>query len=150
MPRTIAQYKGADKRTVGQKQEDFINSFCELANITKSAKASRIGRRTVYDWLETDKDFKIKFKKARKVAIGVLEDEAHRRAVEGIDKPVFYKGKRVRAKVKEYSDTLLIVLLKANAPKKYKDRVQAEHTGKGGKALSTLTVQIVKAKESDE
>jgi hypothetical protein len=149
MSRTIVHVK-ADKRTPEQKQKAFLDKFCDLANITQAAKAARIGRQTVYDWIENDPDFKKQFKKARKVAVGVLEDEAVRRAVEGIDKPIFYKGKRVKAKVKEYSDTLLIVLLKANAPKKYKDRVQAEHTGKGGTPLSTLQVQIVKPKEDDE
>jgi hypothetical protein len=43
-------------------------------------------------------------------------------------------GKRMGT-VKEYSDTLMIVLLKARAPEKYKDRVQNEVVGKGGKDL---------------
>jgi hypothetical protein len=142
MSRTIAQSK-ADKRTVEKKQHDFLEKFCDLANITRAATATRIGRRTVYDWLENDKDFKVKFKKARKVAVGVLEDEAHRRAVEGIDKAIFYKGKRVKTKVKEYSDTLLIVLLKANAPKKYRERVQSQLTGPDGGPIKTESTVLI-------
>lgn len=142
MRRTTAHLK-EDKRSIEEKQQAFLNKFCDLANITKSATATRIGRRTVYDWLENDKDFKVKFKKARKVAIGVLEDEAHRRAVEGIDKAIFYKGKKVKAKVKEYSDTLLIVLLKANAPKKYRERIQSQLTGPDGGPIKTESTVLI-------
>jgi hypothetical protein len=142
MARTTARLK-EDKRSIEQKQDAFLNKFCDLANITKAAKACRVGRRTVYDWLENDKNFKAKFKKARKVAVGVLEDEAHRRAVEGVDKPIFYKGKRVKAKVKEYSDTLLIVLLKANAPKKYRERVQSQVSGPDGGPIQTESTVLI-------
>ena len=130
MPRTIAHSK-KEKRTVQQKQRDFLEYFCELANITTAAKKAKIGRRTVYDWIETDPEFKKQYKKAKKVAIGVLEDEAARRAVVGVDKAIFYKGKKV-ATVKEYSDTLMIVLLKAQAPKKYREvtKVESKSTNK--------------------
>jgi uncharacterized protein with ATP-grasp and redox domains len=141
MPRTIAHSK-KDKRTIHKKQADFLAQFCELANVTQAAKKARVGRRTVYDWLQTDIPFKKEYKKATKIAIGVLEDEAARRAISGTDKPIFYKGKKV-ATVKEYSDTLLIVLLKAQKPKKYKDRFQGELTGKGGKALIPGAAPVV-------
>lgn len=124
MPRTIVQSK-KDKRTPKQKQKQFLDKFCDLANISKAAKAVKIGRQTVYDWIENSPDFKVEFDKACKVALGVLEDEATRRAVEGTQRPVFQNGKMV-GKVKEYSDTLMIVLLKARAPEKYKDRQQIE------------------------
>ena len=42
--------------------------------------------------------------------------------------------------VREYSDTLLIFLLKGIMPNKYRDRVQTEHVGFGG---SPLTVKFV-------
>ena len=41
-----------------------------------------------------------------------MEDEAVRRAVEGVPRPVFYQGQIVGA-VQEYSDELLIRMLKA-------------------------------------
>jgi hypothetical protein len=47
-----------------------------------------------------------------------LEDEARRRAVEGIDEPVFYQG-AVVGHVKKYSDELLKMLLRANRQTKY-------------------------------
>lgn len=47
-----------------------------------------------------------------------LEDEARRRAVEGVEEPVFYQGDVV-GHVKKYSDDLLKLLLKANRREKY-------------------------------
>lgn len=46
------------------------------------------------------------------------EQEAHRRAVDGIDEPVFYKGDEC-GHIRRYSDRLLEFLLKADNPQKY-------------------------------
>lgn len=122
------------KKAIRSKQEAFIDKFCQTANVTKAAKALKIGRRTVYLWLQNDKWFKKQMEEANVVALGVLEDEATRRAVEGTNKPVFYKGDMCGL-VREYSDTLMIVLLKARAPEKYRERISNEVTGKDGKDL---------------
>ena len=49
--------------------------------------------------------------------------------MEGTKKPVFHQGKRVGG-VQEYSDTLLIFLLKGTRPKKFRDNMKVEHAGK--------------------
>lgn len=141
MPRTIVQPTGPNKNPQ-KNQEAFLTAFCELGNISKAAKKAKVGRQTVYDWLENDADFKKKYKKARKIAAGVLEDEAHRRAVEGCNKPVWYKGQKVGT-VKEYSDTLLVQLLKANLPKKYRERVQSQLTGPDGGPIKTESTVLI-------
>jgi len=57
-----------------------------------------------------------------------LEDEAERRAVEGVEEDVFSPhGKKV-GKRRVYSDALLVRLLKAAAPEKYSDSPQ-QHQG---------------------
>ena len=45
-----------------------------------------------------------------------------RRALEGGEEPVFYQGKIVGS-VRKYSDTLLMFMLKARRPERYRDRV---------------------------
>lgn len=57
-----------------------------------------------------------------------MEDEAFRRAVNGTEKPV-YQGKELVGHVREYSDTLMIFMLKARRPEKFKDRVASEISG---------------------
>jgi len=54
------------------------------------------------------------------------EEEAHRRAVDGVKEPVYYKGARVDT-IAKYSDKLLELLLKADQPAKYREHVKHEH-----------------------
>lgn len=56
------------------------------------------------------------------------EDEADRRAMEGTLKPQFHKGK-VCGYVREYSDHLLALQLKAGNPDRYADRQQLDVRG---------------------
>lgn len=126
MPQTIRQLK-KDKRTKKKKQADFMAAFVELVSVTRAAKRAKIHRTIVYDWIRDDPDFEAAYDAACKIATGRLEDEAVRRAFEGTLKPV-YQGGKLAGKIREYSDTLLIVLLKARAPEKYKERVDQKNT----------------------
>jgi predicted DNA-binding protein YlxM (UPF0122 family) len=135
MPRAIGQIK-KDSRSKLKKQRDFLESLIEFISITRAAKKARVGRQTIYDWLKADRDFKQAFENACEIATAKLEDEAIRRAYEGTLKPVYQGGAKVGT-IREYSDTLLIVLLKARAPEKYKERFAGELSGQGGKDLFT-------------
>ena len=48
----------------------------------------------------------------------MIEAEARRRAVDGVDEPVYYQGKEVGT-VRRYSDVLLIFLLKGLRPQRF-------------------------------
>jgi hypothetical protein len=99
-----------------------------MANITQACEAAGISRRVVYDWQEKDEGFSLLFNEANAIATEVLEAEAWRRGHDGIEKPVYQGGKRVGS-IREHSDTLLIFLLKARAPEKYRDNVNVNHGG---------------------
>ena len=97
----------------------------------------------MYDWLKADANFKKSFEDSAKIGIELLEDEAQRRAFHGTKKPVYQGGKLV-GHIQEYSDTLLIFLLKGKKPDVYKDR--HELTGKDGEAIkSELIVKFVES-----
>lgn len=51
-----------------------------------------MGRTTAYDWREADSSFAALWDRAMKVGVTALEDEAHRRAFEGVAEPVVHKG----------------------------------------------------------
>jgi hypothetical protein len=57
-----------------------------------------------------------------------MEQEAIRRGQHGVEKPVFQGGKEVGA-VREFSDTLLIFMLKSRKPETYRENVKVEHAG---------------------
>lgn len=84
----------------------------------------------------------------------MLELEARRRACEGVERKKFHQGEPVIDPVtgkhyveREYSDILLICLLKAHRPKKYRERFEQQHTGKNGKELPVIGIRFASAPE---
>lgn len=146
--RTIGHNKG-DKRTKKRKQADFLAHFSVLASVSKASKKSKVPRSNIYDWLKADVTFKELYDLTAEQALGALEDEAVRRAYEGTLKPVYQGGKKVGT-IREYSDTLLIILLKARAPEKYKERVHQEQTGKSGGPIEHKVTRTVVFKNYGE
>jgi hypothetical protein len=130
-----------DCRTVAAKRA-FLAAYRRCGIIQEAATASKVGRRTVFDWLKNDPQFLKDYEEAQDQAIELLEAEADRRGKEGVRKPVLYKGEQVQIKDPQtgkmeplwehvYSDLLLIFRLKALRPQKYRDGFQG---GDGGPA----------------
>jgi hypothetical protein len=111
---------------LGTWKAKFLASLRRMGNVSRALKAAGVGRQTAYDHRDRDPNFARQWAEALEQAADWLEREAWRRAVKGTDRPVFQQGGRVGT-VRDYSDTLLIHLLKAHKPEKYRDRV--EHTG---------------------
>lgn len=127
-------------KTEQLKREAFLAAFSECGNVSVACKASKVGRTTVYQWLK-EPAFIESFHEMEGRAVKVLEDEAVRRAVNGVSRPVLYQGKPVKINGKnlieyEYSDTLLIFLLKGLRPGRYRDQVQ--HVGEGGGPIEII------------
>ena len=123
--------------TAKKRRERFIASLTATANVVKSCEIAHLDRKTAYNWRNAHPDFLEAWDEALDLGNNILEDEALRRAVEGTEKPV-YQGGRCVGTVREYSDTLLIFLLKGRRPEKYGDRVRQELTGAGGGTLEPL------------
>ncbi len=115
------------------KKARFLTYFLELCIIGEAAKQAGVSRQTIYNWQKEDEQFKADFEDARQSIIEKLEKEAFRRACTGVSKPVFQGGELV-GHIQEYSDTLLIFLLKGNAPQKYREHM--EITGKDGEPFA--------------
>jgi len=94
--------------------------------VVRACEVSGVGRSSHYRWLEHDPDYREAFDLARQETAHRLEAEAYRRAVEGVEKPVGWYMGQPGGYVREYSDKLLIVLLKATMPDKYASRNEAK------------------------
>src|SRR5262245_9514867 len=70
--------------------------------VTAAALACGISLTTLYRWRADDARFKAELRMAYDAGTDVLEQEAIRRGLAGVDKPVFYQGKRV-SHIREYS-----------------------------------------------
>jgi hypothetical protein len=99
-----------------------------------ACRAAKVGRRTVYQWLERDDAFRERYVDALEESVDMAEHEARRRAIKGTLKPVFQGGVQVGT-IREYSDTLLALILKGRRKEVFSDR--HEFTGKDGKPLQT-------------
>lgn len=110
----------------------FLRHFAENGNISAACRELNIGRRTVYNWLGDDEEFRQLYEDAIETSTDVLEEEAWRRAVHGVSRPVFQGGKKVGSE-QQYSDMLMALLLKGRRPAVYRERL--EHSGPGGEPL---------------
>jgi hypothetical protein len=128
--------------TFSRKQRAFLASFAVCGRITTAAKAARIDRSQHYEWLEKA-DYQQAFKEAGEKAADALEDEARRRAEEGMIEAVYYQGKPIGAR-RTYSDGLTMFLLRGLRPNKYRERRDVELSGpNGGPIEQELLVRFV-------
>lgn len=150
------------KRRGLPKKHAFLAAYVRTASITKAARAARIERRLHYVWLLDDPDYPKQFEAAQREAAQILEDEAIRRAHEGVLEPLVYKGRfqyKQRAKkdaagnvvkindrvvmedygaplaIRAYSDGMMMFLLRGFMPTKYKENASLELSGPGGGAI---------------
>lgn len=105
-------------------REKFLDALADGSTVRDAAKLIGINPKTAYRWREADKAFATAWAEAYEIGGWTLEAEAQRRAVDGTEKPVFYNGKEC-GRVREYSDTLLIFLMKGRDPARWCDRVRA-------------------------
>ena len=105
-----------------EKEAKFLEALADTCNVREACKAAGIARNSAYLWRRDEPDFRKKWEEAVEVGADALEEEAVRRAREGVDEAVYYKGD-ICGTVRKYSDTLLIFLLKGAKPKKYGDKV---------------------------
>jgi len=105
-------------------KERFLEKLSETGNVTIARNAVGLTPRRLHLLRDYDKQFAADWDLAFEIGMTSLEAEAVRRAADGVEEPVFYKGE-VCGAVTKYSDGLLQFLLKGNMTK-YRDRVQAD------------------------
>lgn len=115
-----------------QKKKAFLSAYAEMGVISHACKAAGISRRQYYRWTEHDQTFAAEVREAEIEAVEALEREARRRAL-------------------KLSDTLLIFLLKASRPEKYRDHSSVDVTSGGEKLMSIEAARsLIALARSDE
>lgn len=138
--------KGPRKRTATDWSVRFLASLAGSANIHEACKAVKVGRTTVYKRRDDDEVFAQAMADALDDACDLLEMEARRRACDGCERAVYGSGGTgvgtvEVGRVVEYSDTLMIFLLKAHRPDKYRESFKHEHSGPNGKPIEFIEVR---------
>ena len=117
------------KKLVGRRRARFIEALRESANVAEAARRTGVGRTCAYAARQADPAFAEAWDAAIDEATDRLEAEARRRALDGVPEPVFYQGKIVGT-IRRYSDRLLVVLLRAYRPERYREKTEVEQKGK--------------------
>ncbi len=103
------------------RQSQFLEAFSNCGSVQQASRWAKITRTAHYNWLRDDPTYPARFEEALAAAARRFEDEAVRRAVEGTTKGIYYKGKRVAVE-REYSDSLLMFILKCRNRKVFGDK----------------------------
>lgn len=127
-----------------------LETFCEElirsgGNVSRAAAEVGLHKASLYALRERDPDFAERWDRAVMIGDYALIDEARRRAFEGWDEPVFYKGvlaeRRVEdpetgaflryepASVRKFDSRLLELMLRARFPQTFRDRSDVKHSG---------------------
>lgn len=119
-------------------KQRYLQTLRATCNKTRAAEAAGVSSSTVRKHLETDPLFAERVAEALEEGVDLLEDNAHVRAFQGVEKGVWHKGAQVGKEV-VYSDALTMFLLKAHRPDKYRERSQIDSNVSGGLSLVVET-----------
>lgn len=144
----------AMQRWTSRRRAAFVKALAETANVSAAARAARASRSRAYQLKAADPDFAAEWADALETATDALDAEARRRALDGVEVPHFHQG-RVAGTLRRYSDTLLMFLLRAHRPERYRDRpsngtdADAEYESDLADARATLAARLARLDEDD-
>lgn len=157
------------------KQQKFLKALGEHGVVKYACKYAGINRSTYKYWKDHYPDFAALLPDTFSDRNDTLEYAAYNQAVDGVPSYVVNQGRIVYHEVpimnedgtpkldkngnevmkrgkpiieRKYAPNLLITLLKANMPEKYKDKASFEHTGKDGGPLQH-SIEIYKIRIPD-
>lgn len=125
-PRTAATEAGLARRAATAKKiadtwhSVFVAALASSGVVRVACQTAGVDRSTAYRHRADDPAFADAWDGAMDDAMDTMEAEARRRAIEGTRKPVYYKGVRCGS-IREYSDVLLIFMLKGHRPERFRD-----------------------------
>src|SRR5271156_4372552 len=116
-----------------ERRERFLKALADTGIVSLAVEIAGTSRTRVYELRKRDTAFAKAWEEAEERAADALEAEAWRRAVAGVQEPLVSGGKVGRdddgqpLAIRRYSDTLMLALLKARRPERFKDRAVIEH-----------------------
>lgn len=108
----------AGQSDLAVQKQAFLNALSAGHSVRAAAEAAGAAFDEPHTWREADREFADRWQRAEEAGTDVIEDEAYRRAVTGVEKPI-YRGGEVVGHVADYSDSMLMFLLKSRRPDRY-------------------------------
>ncbi|MBO6505177.1 MAG: hypothetical protein JJ850_10340 [Kordiimonadaceae bacterium] len=113
-----SQSDAATQIDLALQKKAFLNALSAGHSVRAAAEAAGAAFDEPHNWRESDRAFADRWQRAEDAGTDVIEDEAYRRAVTGVEKPI-YRGGEVVGHVADYSDSMLMFLLKSRRPDRY-------------------------------
>ena len=114
-------------------QKAFLAAYKVCGTLTHAAKAAHVGIHSHYRWLENDPQYAEQFDEAKAAYCDLIRKEIARRAIEGVPKYRFYRGRPIIDPRTgkpyyecEYSDQLLLALAKSRMPSEFRERSEVK------------------------
>lgn len=127
----------------------FLAALAVTGNWSESCRLAQVRLTTALHAKTNSEKFRAECDEAEREACDSLQSEAWRRGRDGVEKPLYQNGKRVidydeigiphPVVVREYSDSLLALLLKAHLPEKFNPATRTEISGPQGAPLAIET-----------
>ena len=124
-------------------EQAFLKMLEGTANVQEACKTVGVARSTVYERRAKDSQFAERWTDAIEGFCDNLEEECIRRAMHGVERGIYYKGKRI-ATERDYSDRLLEFLLK-----KYRPEFRDNHSVSQPSEPVAKTVRFIVEKDRD-
>jgi len=122
MTTTRAPKRGRPRALIAPRQAtEFFRILAASGSVSLAAKRTGLNRATLYLHRAASPAFAKRWSEALGLGREKVRDEVFRRALVGINKPVFHAGLMV-GKVKHYDNRLLWSLLRSQEPETYGNR----------------------------
>lgn len=140
-----------NQQQIAKKLEDALDWLRKGKSRSGAAKSAGITRQTLANHEKNDPKYAALVQEAFDEGTEYLEDAAVKRAVEGVEEPLYHAGERVLEPILNadgthalskdgarrwkpafklrYSDSMLAMQLNGRAPEKYRERKEILHTG---------------------
>lgn len=106
------------------RKDRFLEVLSATGRRADAARAAGVTQATIYNHQRSDPIFAAALTDALETYRGVIEQEIHRRAIEGVEEPVYQQGKKVGT-ITRYSDQLLLAHARRHIPE-YRDRIAVD------------------------
>jgi len=117
-----------------EEQAVFLDVYRKTRKQDVAAKAAGRTYEGFYGLRQKDKAFQVQFETARAEIFEKLEEDAVRRAYEGVERAKYYQGEVIGTEM-EYSDRMLQFMLERGWPERFAPTSRTEVTGKDGTPL---------------
>lgn len=125
-----------------KKRRAFLSVLAKTGRVAEAARACGFqDTSTLQRYRRENDDFSEEWDIAIEAAANILEEEAIRRATEGVLEPVYYKGEVAGYKT-NYSDALMMFMLRGLKPTVYRETARGGETNINfGIAVLPMTAQ---------